>query len=104
VKKEVRVLVLTRKMDEQIVIQLGDQDVIVRVVAIDRDRVRLGIIAPPEVPVHREEVLRRIEARAGSLAPVDGREAHEDKRDRSSLGGFARDSRETAKRTTKALA
>ena len=62
VKKEVRVLVLTRKIDEQIVIQLGDQDVIVQVVAIDRDRVRLGVIAPREVPVHREEVLRRIDA------------------------------------------
>jgi carbon storage regulator len=70
VKKEVRVLVLTRKRDEQIVIQLGDQNVVIRVVAIDRDRVRLGIIAPPEVAVHREEVLRRIEACAGSLAPV----------------------------------
>ncbi len=63
-------LVLTRKMDEQIVIQLGDQDVIVRVVAIDRDRVRLGFIAPPDVPVHREEVVRRIEACTGSLAQV----------------------------------
>jgi carbon storage regulator len=62
VKKEVRVLVLTRKIDEQIVIQLGDQDVIVQVVAIDCDRVRLGVIAPREVPVHREEVLRRIDA------------------------------------------
>jgi carbon storage regulator len=59
------VLVLTRKMDEKIVIQLGDQDVIVRVVAIERDRVRLGIVAPAEVPIHREEVLRRIEIGAG---------------------------------------
>ncbi len=63
-------LVLTRKLDEQIVIQLGDLDVMVRVVHIDGDRVRLGIIAPPEVPVHREEVLRRIESHAGTL--LDG--------------------------------
>jgi len=70
VKKEVRVLVLTRKMDEQIVIQLGDQNVVVQVVAIDRDRVRLGITAPPEVRVHREEVRRRIEACAGGMAQV----------------------------------
>jgi carbon storage regulator len=70
VKKEVRVLVLTRKMDERIVIQLDDRDVIVQVVAIDRDRVRLGIIAPPEVPIHREEVLRRIEAADQTLAEV----------------------------------
>ena len=63
-------LVLTRKMDEQIVIQLGDQNVVVQVVAIDRDRVRLGITAPPEVRVHREEVRRRIEACAGGMAQV----------------------------------
>lgn len=55
-------LVLSRKMDEQIVIQLGDQTVVVRVVAIERNRVRLGIVAPPEAPIHREEVLQRIEA------------------------------------------
>lgn len=55
-------LVLSRKLNEQIVIQVGDIDVIVRVVSIDRDRVRLGVVAPPEVPVHREEVLRRMES------------------------------------------
>ncbi len=59
-------LVLTRKIDEQIVIQLGDQDVVVRVVAIDRDRVRLGIVAPADVAIHREEVVRRIEATAAA--------------------------------------
>jgi carbon storage regulator len=63
VREEVRMLVLTRKLDEQIVIGLGEQTVVVRVVAIERDRIRLGIIAPAEVPVHREEVLHRIEAR-----------------------------------------
>jgi carbon storage regulator len=56
-------LVLTRKLDEQIVIQLGEQNVVVRVVAIDRDRVRLGIVAPADVPVHREEVWHRLNSR-----------------------------------------
>jgi carbon storage regulator len=56
-------LVLTRKLDEKIVIELGEQTVVVRVVAIERDRIRLGIDAPPEVPIHREEVWQRIEAR-----------------------------------------
>jgi carbon storage regulator len=69
VKKEVRVLVLTRKMDEQIVIQLDGRDVFVRVVAIDRDRVRLGIAAPAEVAIHREEVLRRLETGADHATP-----------------------------------
>ncbi|MSQ95984.1 MAG: carbon storage regulator [Gemmataceae bacterium] len=59
-------LVLTRKLNEQIVIQLGDQDVIVRIVSVKADRVRLGIIAAPEVSVHREEVLLRI--KDGELA------------------------------------
>ena len=63
-------LVLTRKIDEQVVIQLGDQDVVVRVVAIESGKVRLGFIAPPDVPVHREEVLRRIEAGESNLAQV----------------------------------
>ena len=46
-------LVLTRQRDESIII--GD-DVVLRIVDIRGDKVRLGIQAPPEVPVHREEV------------------------------------------------
>ncbi len=61
-------LVLTRKLDEQIVIGLGEQTVVVRVVAIEGDRIRLGFDAPPEVPIYREEVLHRIEACAASPA------------------------------------
>ena len=63
-------LVLSRKTDEQIVIRLGDQDVVVLVLDVEGGRVRLGIIAPPDVPVHREEVVRRIEACDGNLARV----------------------------------
>ena len=54
-------LVLSRKKDEQIVIKLGDQTVVVRILSVVRDRVRVGIVAPPEVAVHREEVARRIQ-------------------------------------------
>lgn len=50
-------LVLTRRKEERIVIQLGGQDVVVQVVGIERNRVRLGITAPPEVALHREELL-----------------------------------------------
>jgi carbon storage regulator CsrA len=39
---------------------LGDQPVVVRVLEVARDRVRLGIVAPMDVVVHREEVARRI--------------------------------------------
>ena len=63
-------LVLSRKTDEQIVIRLGDQDVVVRIVAIKGDRVRLGVIAPADVPVHREAVLHRMKACSGNRAHV----------------------------------
>ena len=46
-------LVLSRKKNESIVI---DDTIIVTVVEIRGDKVRLGIQAPKEVPVHRSEV------------------------------------------------
>ena len=46
-------LVLTRQLDESIMI--GDK-VVVTIVDIRGDKVRLGIQAPNEVPVHRQEV------------------------------------------------
>jgi carbon storage regulator len=50
-------LVLSRKKNESIVI--GDTITIV-VVEIRGDKVRLGIEAPKDVPVHREEVYHAI--------------------------------------------
>lgn len=50
-------LVLSRKIDEFIVI--GD-NIRVTVVDIRGDKVRLGIDAPKEVPVHRSEVWEAI--------------------------------------------
>ena len=49
-------LVLTRKVGETVVI---DGCITVTVVAVDGNRVRIGITAPPEVRVDREEVHRR---------------------------------------------
>lgn len=46
-------LVLSRKKNEEIVV---GPDVTVTVLEIRGDKVRLGINAPPEVPVHRREV------------------------------------------------
>ena len=46
-------LVLSRKKNESIVI---NDDVTIVVVEIRGDKVRLGIEAPKEVPVHRKEV------------------------------------------------
>jgi carbon storage regulator len=47
-------LVLTRKVGEKLMI--GD-DTVVMIVKIDRNHVRIGIEAPPEVPIYREEIL-----------------------------------------------
>ena len=49
-------LVLTRRLDEELVIGEG---ITVTVLAIRGDRVRLGIKAPKEIPVHRQEICNR---------------------------------------------
>jgi len=51
-------LVLSRQRDESIVI--GD-NVVVTIVDIRGDKVRLGVDAPAEVPVHRREVYEAIQ-------------------------------------------
>ena len=50
-------LVLSRKKNESIVI---NNDIVVTVVEIRGDKVRLGIVAPKEVPVHHQEVFEAI--------------------------------------------
>ncbi len=55
-------LVLSRKQDEKIII--GDS-ITVMVVAIQGDKVRLGIEAPKHVTVHREEVYKAIQSPDG---------------------------------------
>jgi carbon storage regulator len=47
-------LVLSRKINEKIVI---DGNIVVTVVKIDRNQVRIGIEAPGDVRVFREEIL-----------------------------------------------
>ena len=51
-------LVLSRQRDESIMI--GD-NVQITVVDIRGDKVRLGIVAPTEIPVHRKEVYEAIQ-------------------------------------------
>jgi carbon storage regulator len=50
-------LVLSRKKDESIVI---NNDITIVVVEIRGDKVRLGVEAPKEIPVHRREVFEAI--------------------------------------------
>ena len=63
-------LVLSRQRDESIVI--GDK-VVVTIVDIRGDKVRLGIQAPGEIPVHRQEVyeaIQRENRKAGQPQPA----------------------------------
>lgn len=52
-------LVLTRRPGEQL--KIGE-DITITVLAVDRHQVRIGIVAPPEIAVHRQEVYERIQA------------------------------------------
>ena len=66
-------LVLTRKTNQSIMI--GD-DIEVSVLAVARDKIRLGITAPRDVPVFRKEVYLSIkgeEAEAGKNGQVSGK-------------------------------
>ena len=62
-------LVLSRGRDESIVIS---DNVVVTIVDIRGDKVRLGIQAPSEIPVHRQEVyeaIQRENRRAEEIGP-----------------------------------
>ncbi len=52
-------LVLSRKKDESIMI--GDQ-IEIKILAVDGDQIKLGIVAPKAVKVHRSEVFEAIQA------------------------------------------
>ncbi len=60
-------LVLSRKKNESIVI---NNDITITVVEIRGDKVRLGIVAPKEVPVHRQEVYDAIHGKDTTTEPA----------------------------------
>ena len=65
-------LVLTRREDESIMI--GD-DIIVKVLDLKENQVKIGIVAPRSVTVHRQEVYEAIQAenaQAASVTKVEG--------------------------------
>jgi len=64
-------LVLSRRVGEQVL--LGD-DICVTVVAVRGNKIRLGFTAPDEVPIHREEVYRRISEHRAAENPHQGEE------------------------------
>ncbi|NLX54090.1 MAG: carbon storage regulator CsrA [Planctomycetaceae bacterium] len=67
-------LVLSRHRDESIMI--GDE-IVVTIVDIRGDKVRLGINAPQDIPVHRQEVyeaIQRENRKAGQIQPSETRD------------------------------
>lgn len=67
-------LVFTRRRNEAIIVADGIE---IRVLRVSKDAVRLGVTAPSDVPVHRQEVYdqireenRRAAAPTGSGAPT----------------------------------
>lgn len=50
-------LVLSRREGESIII---NNDIVVTVVKIQGDKVRLGVEAPKEIPVHRKEIQEKV--------------------------------------------
>ncbi|MEO0436286.1 MAG: carbon storage regulator CsrA [Pseudomonadota bacterium] len=63
-------LILTRKEGESL--RLGD-DITVTVVSVKGGHVRLGVTAPREVAVHREEIFQKIAAEGDQLGKSNGR-------------------------------
>lgn len=59
-------LVLSRKKNETIII---DDHIVITVVEIRGDKVRLGIEAPKEIPIHRSEVHASIHAEQAAALP-----------------------------------
>ena len=67
-------LVLTRKVNQGIVIA---GNIYIRVLGVERDRVKIGIAAPKEIVVLRQELVDRENAEAGTGKNSAGSESSE---------------------------
>jgi carbon storage regulator len=65
-------LVLSRQTDESIII---GENIVLTVLSIRGDRVRLGITAPTEIPVHRKEIYDslKLEVKGGDVPSLPGK-------------------------------
>ena len=63
-------LVLTRKPGQSVMIGDGIE---IQVLAVAGERVRIGVTAPREVAIYRDEVYERIEGDAEEAGAINGR-------------------------------
>jgi carbon storage regulator len=57
-KEALKMLILSRRIGESL--KIGS-DITVMIISVKGRQVRIGVSAPKDIPVHREEVVRRIE-------------------------------------------
>ena len=78
-------LILTRRVSETLMI--GD-DVTVTVLGVKGNQVRIGINAPKEVAVHREEIYERIKREKEGASTEDDKDNDDNKNNNEVNGNF----------------